>query len=107
MKPLKITCTALLLLALLVAACNRSASGTYALRTFGIWTVGESRTCMFVKKIDNAPCFATEQMRNGSDEPQHEYLVEVTFDKPIPFRGGPYGVRCRLQSPSKVWCHVE
>lgn len=87
---------------------HEEASGTYNLRSFGIWTVGESRTCLFSKNVDNAPCFTTDQWRNGSQERQHEYLVVVTFDRPIPFGdSGVYGVPCRLESNSQAWCHVE
>lgn len=86
----------------------KEASGTYNLRSYGIWTVGESRTCLFAKNVDDAPCFTTEQGRNGTQEPQHEYLVVVTFDRPIPFGdSGVYGVRCHLESNSQAWCHIE
>ena len=109
MKLGKSVCTTLVSASLLMGACKKSVSGTYALRSYGTWTIGESRTCLFAKNTDDAPCFSTEQIRNGSQEPQHEYLVEVTFDRPIPLGNGfgPYSLRCRLESNSRAWCHVE
>ena len=97
----------LVLVTLLFCGCRKTETHIYTLRSYGTWNVGEARTCLFAKSIGNAPCFSSEQVQNGSKEPQHDYLVSVTFDRTIPFgESGVYGVVCRLESNSHAWCHV-
>jgi hypothetical protein len=97
----------LALAALLFCGCGKTETHIYTLRSYGTWNLGEARTCLFAKGIDSAPCFSPEQVQNGTQEPQHGYLVSVTFDRAIPFaESGVYGVVCRLESSSNAWCHV-
>jgi len=98
----------LLFVAILLVSCKKTKTDTYTLRSYGTWPAGEARTCLFAKDLNDAPCFTTEQIRNGTHGSQHEYLVVVTFSRPIPFgESGVYGVSCRLNSNSQTWCDVR
>lgn len=96
-------CAALLLLSLLPVSCKKPQTGTYFLRSYGSWTLGEARRCLFAKGVEDAPCFTPEQLENGAKGvEQHGYLVVATFDKPV----GDSSATCRLDSYSQAWCHV-
>ncbi len=85
--------------------CSEPQTRTYYLRSYGPWIIGEARTCLLYKSASDVPCFTSEQMQNGAKaDPQHGYLVSVTFDKPIP--DTVLGVVCRLDSDSHASCHI-
>ena len=58
--------TAFVLATLLLMDCSKTETRTYELRSYGTWTVGETRTSIFARDIDDAPCFTPEQIQNGA-----------------------------------------
>jgi hypothetical protein len=102
---MKYRITTLMLLSLALMGCRKTESYTYELRSYGTWTVGEARTCLFAKGVDHAPCFTPGQIQNGTQEPQRGYLVSVTLDRDMP-PGDVFGLVCRLDSDSHASCHV-
>jgi hypothetical protein len=45
----------LLFAAILLVSCKKTT-----------WPVGEARTCLFAKDLNDVSCFTTEQIRNGT-----------------------------------------
>jgi hypothetical protein len=61
--------SALVLVAVLLVSCSKTAERPYyTLRTFGVWSVGEAKTCLFGKDLYNAPCFRGEGVTTSLSE---------------------------------------